>query len=219
MIFFKYGLFMRKFNILIVLILVLACFSNCTISKSKEIIWDEESKVLIDEDRNLQWQLSMIADEWRVAEQNSLPEHVKFCAAVDEFGIVVMYLTIPIPNDEMVSTIWDCSKDFLNGMTDAFVAQASSFPGIEYGDATLDRVYYLFKEAICFTLTCDISDARLSTDDVVPFAFRGYSFIKGSEVVQVIAMFPQVFYENYGDEPFDDIFGRFSYIDATKECK
>lgn len=210
---------MARFNIFIVLVFVFACFSNCTPSKSKDVIWDEKSNVLIDEDRNLQWQLSMIADEWRVAEQDRLPEHAKFCAAADEFGIVVMYLTIPIPNDEKSSTIWACSKDFLKGMTDAFVAQVSSFPGIEYGEPTLEKIYYLFKEAICFTLTCDISDARLSTDDAVPFALRGYSFIKGSEVIQVIAMFPQVFYDNYGDAPFDDIFSRFSYIDATKESK
>lgn len=206
---------MTKFNIFIVLIFL--CFFNCIDSKSKNVIWDKESKVLIDDGRNLQWQLSLIADEWRVAEQYRLPKHAQFCGASDKFGIVVMYLTIPIPEEELVTTIWDCSKDFLNGMTDAFTAQASSFPGIEYGEPTLDKTYYLFKEALCFTQTCDISDARLSTYDVVPFAFRGYSFIKENEVIQVIAMFPQIFYDNYGDEPFDDIFRSFSYIDATRE--
>ena len=210
---------MTKFNIFNIIIFVCFCYVNCSASKKNEVVWDNESKALIDKDRNLQWQLSMIADEWRVAEHFTLPKNAQFCAVADEYAIVVMYSTYPIPENQLGESPWNGHKDIKNAFKDAAVLQASIFPGIKYSEPIIENIYYLFKEAVCITISCDISDAHQSTNDAIPWVFRSYSFVKCKEAIQVMVMFPQVFYDIFGDEPFDDIFCRFSYIDATKELK
>jgi hypothetical protein len=203
-------------------IAVLLCISliSCSSSAKKERgYWDKETNTFIDNSRNIQWQLSNI-DDWRVADEKQLPDNMQFCAAADEFGICVSYIAIPADKGESISSIWDASQDYIDGMTNSFKQQAPIFPGISYGEPMVEKIHFLFKEALRITLLTHISDARLLTTDAVGFAIQIYAFVKDDECIEIAAMMPQAIVDEYGtEEPFGDLFNRFGYINATKEIK
>lgn len=180
--------------------------------------WDYETKTYIDESRNIKWVLSNI-DNWRIAEDNQLPENTQFCAAADQFGICVSLLTIPLDKKERTTSIKNASKSFIDGMIASFKKQAPVFPGIQYGEPIVENVSYMFKDALRVSLIAVVTDERFVHDTAVPYAFQLYAFIKGDELIEVIAMVPQYIIDMAGQEPFDDLFNRLSYIDPTKELK
>lgn len=210
---------MRNTNIIYFFIFIsfilFGCSSNATEPKSRGL-WNDVTSTFIDKSRNLQWELSNV-DNWRVAEEYRLPENAQFCAAADQFGICVLYLAIPIDPGEEHESIWNASDEFVNGMANSFIKQAPVFPGIQYSTPQVEKVKFMFKDALKVTLITDVTDARIMSTESVPFAFQIYAFIKDDEVIEIAAMVPQFFIDANGNEPFDDLLNRFSYIDATKE--
>lgn len=208
---------MKKTFIIINLILLFSCTHSSAINKFRgRGYWVETTSTYIDINRNIQWELDNI-DNWRVAEEYRLPDTGLFCAAEDKFGICVMVTAISIEEGEKRNSIWNVSDEFIRGMIHSFEVQAPIFPGISYGEPIIQKVKYLFKDALRITLFTEVTDSRLLIEDSFPFAFQLYAFIKDDEVIVVTAMMPQYFLDNYGNEPFDDLLNRFSYIDATKE--
>lgn len=206
------------------IISLLFCFSlllGCSQSKCEAKghgTWNYETNTYIDNARNIQWVLSNV-DDWRIAEDYRLPEHAQFCAAADQFGICVLLLAIPLDESERTTSIKNASNSFIKGMIDSFKKQAPVFPGIKYGEPIIENVSYMFKDALRVSFNSFVTDERLVPDTAVPFAFQLYAFIKDDELIEVIAMVPQYIIDMAGQEPFDDLFNRLSYIDATRELK
>lgn len=215
---------MKYFSKIIIVILSFVINYSCSSSAIKSPspkprgIWDKLSNTYKDQGRNLQWDLSNI-DNWRLADDARLPENAMFCAASDQFGICIALIAIPMDSDDKLSSAWDAPQAFIDGMVDSFEKQAPIFPGIRYGEPYLEKVMFMFKKALKISLNSEISDARLMTTDAVPFAIQGYVFVKDNEIIEIIALVPQYIIDEFGDEPFDDLLLRLSYIDATKEVK
>ncbi len=207
--------YIKFFTLLICLSLHFGCSqSNCE-AKSRGT-WNYETNTYIDNSRNIQWVLSNI-DDWRIAEDYQLPKYAQFCAAADKFGISVLLFAIPIDKSERNISIKNASDSFINGMIDSFKKQAIVFPGIQYSEPIKENVRYMFKEALRVSVNSFVTDERLVSDNAVPFAFQLYAFIKDDELIIVNAMVPQYIIDMAGQEPFDDLLNRLSYIDATRE--
>lgn len=203
-------------KLLFFICILASCGYRIEAQSAPKSTWVSSSCTYKNNSRNLQWTLPDYST-WRLAEEDRLPKHTQFCAAMDEYSIVVAFLCIPLGENNKCQSIKNASADFLQGMISSIKKQAPIFPGIKYGSPIIEEVKYLYKDALKITLYAEIIDERIVPDTAVPFAFRMIVFIKGSEAILIEVMIPQIIVDECGNEVFSDFTNGLKYIDATKE--
>lgn len=193
---------------ILILLLSVALFS-CTQKQTYK--WDGARKVFESPTYNIKWDLSELGD-WRIADKEQLPANMLFCGAVDDISVAI----VTIEKTENLSEIQNVNE-FIKGFITSTFNLSKVFPGINHKTIQAEKCHYMFRDAIRFGAIEYVSDARLRTDEAVPFLYGGYLFENGNRIFMPLVCMPLRYVEEYGDDAMEMFFERLSYINASKE--
>lgn len=193
---------------ILILLLSVALFS-C--AQKQTYKWDEARQVFEAPSFNLKWDLSELGD-WRIADKEHLPPNMFFCGAVDD--VTVSLIAIKKNGNLSIS---DGADEFINGFLSTALAETRTFPGLNRGTTRYEKCHFMFKDAIRFGSIEKVNDARLGTDEAIPFLCGGYVFEKDDMVFIPLVLLPFRYVEEYGESAMELFFQRLSYINASKE--
>lgn len=182
-------------------------------SQKQNCKWDAVNQMFEAPIFNLKWDLSELGD-WRIANTEQLPENMIFCGALGDVSVSL----IAIKKRGNVS-ITDGAEEFINGFLSSALAEANVFHGLDRETTHYEKCNFLFKDAIRFGTIENVRDARLGTDEPIPFLYGGYVFEKDGMVFIPLVLMPYRYVEEYGDSAMDLFFQRLSYINASQELQ
>ena len=190
-----------------ILLLILCSLTLAAYSQKSRPLWDNSKQVFESPEYNLRWDLSGLG-EWKVG--LSLPSHMLFCAALDDISVSLL----AIENEDNVP-LNEGAEEFIDGFLYPFLNHTLN--GISHEAIHYERYDYIFRDALKVGILANITDARLGTNEPVPFIYGCYVFEKDGMIIIPCILIPFDYVDKYGDDIVEMFFDRLSYIDASKE--